>query len=385
MPAAKRKPAAPLAEPSGKKNSVSGSVSSEEDVFASRVAMHLREFATASETRDDDESRERKESASSSGWTASDVSSAVRDAVAMLPAGSGLRVKLFANLDNFCKLVVKKVTDDAKGTSGSILTTSHVSEKNKKIITEASVKRVRLDTTEDESLKLADFARETHRRLLRASFDAPCELAGGAEGKHSGIQSEIEFARDKSLRSAMDAAEATSNKFVATISAITSTYPSDKKQRRDAKKAFLKSQDAKDAQRVVARAFAVAALRRGADGNTDETRAAAATGVLARHAMRRAAENLKIPDHNNKSGVHDTPGRDAALALGNDRVCLIRLLAKQIPDDVSVGGDDSGNDELTHKKKANIVGKYGVKDLPLFEAALGIGGFDEAFERQVSD
>ena len=53
MPAAKRKPAAPLAEPSGKKNSVSGSVSSEEDVFASRVAMHLREFATASETRDD--------------------------------------------------------------------------------------------------------------------------------------------------------------------------------------------------------------------------------------------------------------------------------------------------------------------------------------------
>jgi hypothetical protein len=85
----------------------------------------------------------------------------------------------------------------------------------------------------------------------------------------------------------------------------------------------------------------------------------------------------------------DSPGRDAALACGNDRVYLIRALAARVPDDVAAaaaetgGGDGGWKTQSDGKKNTRVVGAFGVKDVRLFEAALGIGGFDERFEAKV--
>ena len=91
-----------------------------------------------------------------------------------------------------------------------------------------------------------------------------------------------------------------------------------------ARDAFLRTEEAKRAERVVARAFALAALRRG-ELASGAARAAAARAVLARHALRAAAgprENLTAAGVGDEGLPPpfverlDTPGRDAALACG---------------------------------------------------------------------
>ena len=70
---------------------------------------------------------------------------------------------------------------------------------------------------------------------------------------------------------------------------------------------------------------------------------------------------------------------------------LIRELARRVPDDVPAGEDpaesalEDASETPSKKKKRRrlVVGAFGVGDLPLFQAALGIGGFDERFEAQV--
>ena len=131
----------------------------------------------------------------------------------------------------------------------------------------------------------------------------------------------------------MTAAEATARRFVEDVARAKAQAP-DKKARREARDAFLRTEEAKRAERVVARAFALAALRRG-ELASDAARAAAARAVLAGHALRAAAGgNQAAPDADPGLSlplplvVADTPGRDAALACGDDRVHLIRELAR---------------------------------------------------------
>ena len=70
---------------------------------------------------------------------------------------------------------------------------------------------------------------------------------------------------------------------------------------------------------------------------------------------------------------------------------LIRELARRVPDDAQDGEADAESaledaSETASKKKKRrrqLVGAFGVGDLPLFQAALGIGGFDERFESEV--
>jgi hypothetical protein len=87
-------------------------------------------------------------------------------------------------------------------------------------------------------------------------------------------------------------------------------------------------------------------------------------------------------------------GHDAAMCCGHTRYFLVVELAKQVPDDVGSGageGEDGAaegaEDGAAHakkkKSKKGVVGKFGVADLQLFEAALGLAGFDEDFEAKV--
>ena len=402
MPAStKRSRAAAPEKPSGFSEDAAGR---EEEVFAARVAVHLREFA----------SKRRKTlgadaADAADGWTAETADAAVRAAVAMLPRDSHVRARIEACLEPF----VAKVTSALISASGDE-ETFEADETSKAFLklfsldasaaeARGSARRVGSDDDFDlEAMSLERCVRETHRRLLVASFDAPLALAEDVSEMASKEEARrardaIARARAASAVSAVDAAEATARRFAEDVArAKAAAVSSDKKHvksaRREARDAFLRTEEAKRAERVVARAFALAALRRGELGS-DAARAAAARAVLARHALRSAAGLSPVPTAagTTRLVVADTPGRDAALACGDDRVHLIRELARRVPDDVPAGEDpaesalEDASETPSKKKKRRrlVVGAFGVGDLPLFQAALGIGGFDERFEAQV--
>ena len=400
MPAStKRSRAAAPEKPSGFSEDAAGC---EEEVFAARVAVHLREFA----------SKRRKTlgadaADAADGWTAETADAAVRAAAAMLPRDSHVRARIEACLEPF----VAKVVSALISAGGDDDTVEADSKDDYEMFSlDASAAEARgvangVGSDDDfEAMSLERCVRETHRRLLVASFDAPLVLA--EDVSETASKEEARRARDAVARqraasavSAVDAAEATARRFaedVARAKKKAAAVSSDKNKKKSAQKsardAFLNTEEAKRAERVVARAFALAALRRGELGS-DAARAAAARAVLARHALRSAAGFSPVPTAagTTRLVVADTPGRDAALACGDDRVHLIRELARRVPDDAQDGEADAESaledaSETASKKKKRrrqLVGAFGVGDLPLFQAALGIGGFDERFESEV--
>ena len=398
MPAATKRSRAPApGKPSGFSDDAAGR---EEEAFAARVAVHLREFASKRRKRLGGAARE----ASADGWTAATADAAVRAAAAMLPRDSHVRARVEACLD---ALVAKVVGTLTRAKEPGMETAVSEEDSRAYVSLDASALEAASIAPDDdfEAMSLARCVRETHRRLLVASFDAPLALAD--DMRNTASREEARRARDAvagkreaSAEAAVGAAEATARRFVEDVARAKAQAP-DKKARREARDAFLRTEEAKRAERVVARAFALAALRRG-ELASDAARAAAARAVLARHALRAAAGgNQAAPDAGLSDAglslpvplvVADTPGRDAALACGDDRVHLIRELARRVPDDVAAdadAGDAAGSDaekeqkQKQRRKRRSVVGAFGVGDLPLFQAALGIGGFDERFEAQV--
>ena len=394
MPAATKRSRAPApGKPSGFSDDAAGR---EEEAFAARVAVHLREFASKRRKRLGGAAQE----AFADGWTAATADAAVRAAAAMLPRDSHVRARVEACLD----ALVAKVVGTLKGAAkepGMETAVGETEDSRAYASLDASALEAASIAPDDdfEAMSLARCVRETHRRLLVASFDAPLALAD--DMRDTASREEARRARDAvarkreaSAEAAVDAAEATARRFVEDVARAKARAPDkNKKARREARDAFLQTEEAKRAERVVARAFALAALRRG-ELASDGARAAAARAVLARHALRAAAGgnqaglSLSVP-----LVVADTPGRDAALACGDDRVHLIRELARRVPDDVAAdadAGDAAGSEkeekeqkQKQRRKRRSVVGAFGVGDLPLFQAALGIGGFDERFEAQV--
>ena len=394
MPAATKRSRAPApGKPSGFSDDAAGR---EEEAFAARVAVHLREFASKRRKRLGGAARE----AFADGWTAATADAAVRAAAAMLPRDSHVRARVEACLD---ALVAKVVGTLTRAKEPGMETAGWGAEEDSRAyasLDASALEAASIAPDDDfEAMSLARCVRETHRRLLVASFDAPLALAD--DMRDTASREEARRARDAvarkreaSAEAAVDAAEATARRFVEDVARAKARAPDkNKKARREARDAFLQTEEAKRAERVVARAFALAALRRG-ELNSDGARAAAARAVLARHALRAAAGgnqaglSLPVP-----LVVADTPGRDAALACGDDRVHLIRELARRVPDDVAAdadAGDAAGSEkeekeqkQKQRRKRRSVVGAFGVGDLPLFQAALGIGGFDERFEAQV--
>ena len=397
MPAATKRSRAPApGKPSGFSDDAAGR---EEEAFAARVAVHLREFASKRRKRLGGAARE----AFADGWTAATADAAVRAAAAMLPRDSHVRARVEACLDALVAKVVGTLTrakePGMETAVGETEDSRAYASLDASALEAASIAPDDFLQTNFEAMSLARCVRETHRRLLVASFDAPLALAD--DMRDTASREEARRARDAvarkreaSAEAAVDAAEATARRFVEDVARAKARAPDkNKKARREARDAFLQTEEAKRAERVVARAFALAALRRG-ELNSDGARAAAARAVLARHALRAAAGgnqaglSLSVP-----LVVADTPGRDAALACGDDRVHLIRELARRVPDDVAAdadAGDAAGSEkeekeqkQKQRRKRRSVVGAFGVGDLPLFQAALGIGGFDERFEAQV--
>ena len=394
MPAATKRSRAPApGKPSGFSDDAAGR---EEEAFAARVAVHLREFASKRRKRLGGAARE----AFADGWTAATADAAVRAAAAMLPRDSHVRARVEACLDALVAKVVGTLTRAKE--PGMETAVGETEDSRAYASLDASALEAASIAPDDdfEAMSLARCVRETHRRLLVASFDAPLALADDmrntpASREEAGrARDAVARKREASAEAAVDAAEATARRFVEDVARAKAQAPDkNKKARREARDAFLQTEEAKRAERVVARAFALAALRRG-ELNSDGARAAAARAVLARHALRAAAGgnqaglSLPVP-----LVVADTPGRDAALACGDDRVHLIRELARRVPDDVAAdadAGDAAGSEkeekeqkQKQRRKRRSVVGAFGVGDLPLFQAALGIGGFDERFEAQV--
>lgn len=392
MPAATKRSRAPApGKPSGFSDDAAGR---EEEAFAARVAVHLREFASKRRKRLGGAAQE----AAADGWTAATAEAAVRAAAAMLPRDSHVRARVEACLDALVAKVVGTLTRAKE--PGMETAVSEEDSRAYASLDASALEAASIAPDDDfEAMSLARCVRETHRRLLVASFDAPLALAD--DMRNTASREEARRARDAvagkreaSAEAAVDAAEATARRFVEDVARAKAQAPDkNKKARREARDAFLRTEEAKRAERVVARAFALAALRRG-ELNSDGARAAAARAVLARHALRAAAGgnqaglSLPVP-----LVVADTPGRDAALACGDDRVHLIRELARRVPDDVAAdadAGDAAGSEkeekerkQKQRRKRRSVVGAFGVGDLPLFQAALGIGGFDERFEAQV--
>ena len=402
MPAATKRSRAPApGKPSGFSDDAAGR---EEEAFAARVAVHLREFASKRRKRLGGAAQE----AAADGWTAATAEAAVRAAAAMLPRDSHVRARVEACLDALVAKVVGTLTRAKE--PGMETAVSEEDSRAYASLDASALEAASIAPDDDfEAMSLARCVRETHRRLLVASFDAPLALAD--DMRNTASREEARRARDAvagkreaSAEAAVDAAEATARRFVEDVARAKARAPDkNKKARREARDAFLRTEEAKRAERVVARAFALAALRRG-ELASDAARAAAARAVLARHALRAAAggnqrrlENAPDTDpglpHSLPLVVADTPGRDAALACGDDRAHLIRELARRVPDDVAAAdadaGDAAGADaekeqkQNQRRKRRSVVGTFGVGDLPLFQAALGIGGFDERFEAQV--
>ena len=211
-----------------------------------------------------------------------------------------------------------------------------------------------------DAMSLAELAEEISARLARASFDFPSWIGESPEERD-----ELETAREVHLEMIADVAEATAKAYAG-----------------DGKKTTATREERRAVGEALRRAIAYAALRRhgrdehgrGAPGRA-RTEAAAARLVMARQTFRGATA---------KADRDETDARrDAAVACGDSRVALIRELAKEVPDDVDARGIAKEGAREKTKGRRLLVGGFGARDLPLFEAALGIGGFDATFEAEV--
>jgi hypothetical protein len=313
--------------------------------FARRVALHLRDAAAAHDEP----------------WDAASLRAGFADAVANLPDGA-LKQRLSADVDGFAARVVEKTTrptaDDepAAGDFGGP--------------DDAAFHAARRAPRRDfDAMTLAELAEETSARLVRASFDFPSWIGDTPEERD-----ELETAREVNLEMIADAAEATAKSYAG-----------------NGKKTNATEEERRAVGEVLRRALAYAALRRhgrdehgrGAPGRA-RTEAAAARLVMARQRFRGATAKADREDDVDAR-------RDAAVACGDSRVALIRALAKEVPDDVDArgiaisGAQEGGQEGGQGKKKGRklVVGGFGARDLPLFEAALGLGGFDATFEAEV--
>ena len=234
----------------------------EEEAFAARVAVHLREFASKRRKRLGGAAQE----ASADGWTAATADAAVRAAAAMLPRDSHVRARVEACLDAFVAKVVGTLTRAKE--PGTETAVSEEDSRAYASLDASALEAASIAPDDDfEAMSLARCVRETHRRLLVASFDAPLALADDMRETASREEARrardaVARAREASAEAAVTAAEATARRFVEDVARAKAQAP-DKKARREARDAFLRTEEAKRAERVVARAFALAALRRG--------------------------------------------------------------------------------------------------------------------------
>jgi len=183
--------------------------------------------------------------------------------------------------------------------------------------------------------------------LKRASFNIPACVYMEVFELHDLSQKDIDLTeefRETGLRRIIDVAEASLKAFKALGS---------KRKREQYDELYV----------LVGRLTAATAYRRKVQGARVQTAKMAAEVLMLRHDLRVIGNiDSKFPEPAHDVGV--TANHDGAVLLGNYRGDMTALLAQRLPDD---------EDEAARA--------FGAHDHPLFECALGLGGFDEPFEK----
>jgi hypothetical protein len=288
-------------------------------------------------------------------------------------------------------------------------------------IARASAKRVDVGALDGDALAREyspdALAEETETRLIRASFDAPSWIGGDEHERR-----ELERRREDSLEDIVDAAAAMVRRFEAVGDAERAAKKKDEagnkkreKQKRTPEQRDAEREDARRADEVLKRVLAYAALRRGGDAVPsydeddgwdpasgearrarfdgtvapagDRTKDAAARVVTLRHAFRRATKATREVAKAKPLEFRDARC-DAALLCGDERWRLVRVLAEEKKTRRERRDDEKDKDAAREKELDGDAGTermrdYEPADAPLLDAALGLAGFDDAFEKKV--
>ena len=316
--------------------------------FVKRIAQHLREAAESPNTGDD------------FAWDEARVAKAFDDAVENLPPGA-IRDKLKAHLDVLRELTVemcfRPLPGDFPGPGEPGGPDDFEFHERKKPYRE-----------DFGNMSIAELAEETERRLLKARIEIPVQYRGD--------NTEVlnwEKGKEARLEKCVDAAWATTERWC------------DKERTPDdVKTPEIIEELSELMERIATHTASRVRLATDPDADaevakcvTEATHTCAAKVVLIRHKFRRATPKERRPSRDRAR----TACHDAAQLCGDTRWRLVFQLAKEIPEDV--GSEATGGGEPKKKSRRNVVGKFGCNDQVLFDAALGLAGFDREFETKV--
>lgn len=280
------------------------------------------------------------------GWSEEMVRESFADAVRTMPKGRARR-ELQRNFDEYAN----KLCDTIYRDNGPSIELTKAERKVQKWSKDPKTEWYALKQPPLENLESATFDElcvEFDYSLKRAVFDIPAYVFMRAMEVSDMKPEEIascEEIREKVLRGILNVAQAAKRAW-------------DSKPKKT-------QEEYEKLNNLIGRLAGATAHRRKMQGAREETAKMAAEIVLLRHDYRKIALNgdsgVRLPEHE----VNVTASHDGAILLGNYRGDFAALLAERLPEeenDVSVA--------------------FTEVDLPLFECALGLGGFDAEFEKR---
>ena len=280
------------------------------------------------------------------GWSEELVRGAFEDAVKTMPKGRArreLQDKFDEYADKLCDIIYRN-----NGPSIELTKSERKIQKwsNDPKTEWYALKQPVLENL--ESATLDELCVELDYSLKRAVFDIPAYVFMRAmevsDMKPQEIASAEEI-REKVLRRILDVARAAKRAW-------------DSKSKKN-------QEEYEKLNNLIGRLAGATAHRRKMQGAREATAKMAAEIVLLRHDYRKVAlagdSGLRLPEHE----VNVTASHDGTILLGNYRGDFAALLAERLPED--------DND---------LSVAFTEVDFPLFECALGLGGFDADFEKR---
>mmetsp|Transcript_4110 Transcript_4110/g.11094 ORF Transcript_4110/g.11094 Transcript_4110/m.11094 type:complete len:653 (-) Transcript_4110:52-2010(-) len=330
----------------------------ESNRFVKRIAQHLREASDVAKKRGDD-----------FGWDEARIGRAFDDAVTHMPPGA-VRDHLRAHLDVLRTLAVEMFFRPEPTDFPGLGEPGGPDDRDF---------RERKKPYRDDfgNMSLAELVEETDRCLLKAKCEIPVQFVGDATECLN-----WEKGKEGRLERCVDAAWATCER-----------WRDESKTPDDSGKTPEAIEELSELMERIA-THCAARVRLGTEAEdpelrrcvTEKTHECAARVVLIRHKFRRATPKEKRPKENGfwtRTACHD-----AAQLCGDTRWRLVYQLAMEIPEDVGVEPADvetgASGEGKRKKSRRNVVGRFGCNDQALFDAALGLSGFDEEFEAKAA-
>lgn len=279
------------------------------------------------------------------GWSEENVRAAFDEAVKQMPKGRARRA-LRANFDEYAD----KLCDTIYRDKGPSIELTKAERKLAKLTKDPESAFYALEQKPLEDFSSASFEElcvEFDYSMKRTAFDIPAHVwmreMELVDLKQEAIDA-CEKKRETALRRIIDIAQKTKDSF---------------------EKCQKKTQEMYEKiHNLTGRLAGATGARRKMQGSGIETARMAAEVVMLRHDLRKLALNdasLKIPEH--EVGV--TASYDGAILLGNYRGDFAGIVASRLPEDEN-----------------DVAASFAEVDLPIFECALGLGGFDAEFEKE---